>query len=608
MPKLESPDRRFARVAVFLLLLTLSCLPTLRARDAFVVLSGGDSPFGNNYSQYLQAKALATYFEANYPPNSVWVFFGAGNIEGQKPIFGDVRHQTKQNGIIVDAWLPGSLPHNLPARRDIILRAFSEQILPTVADGGTVYLFVGDHGSRSRGRPAESLIDLWSMERDTTSDHGWRSNEDESLGVAELRRTLFKGIGKGHVVFCMTQCHSGGFHYLAIPHELSPNPKWFTTVPAWAAFKNQPSFPLAAGFTATDEMSLASGCDPDPDPANWAGYERYIPESLLGQNLLTHESTGHGLRSFADAHAAAMLSDHTIDKPYSTSEQYLERWANLIETRLFKESNLAPMVKKSVANYKRTVGGTAPKLSDPAFQERQTQFGRFLNNLSQSDPALKDLLFTGTRQDLQSAIDPPQPTQPPPGRRRGGGGSSAESRKLWAETVRPAWKKAITANQITNISAAALEFEKYLLTQEDKGRNYLSGGGAALQEEVFWRSGYSDPQTVNLAKAEAVAQWGANRRAKILDWAKTANDPTVRTAAERIAQIRARRRANPAPDNSPAIFPPPIDTQTAAERALFYRRVLAAWEFLLALDERPALARIKELTDLERTPLPSPKS
>jgi hypothetical protein len=41
--------------------------------------------------------------------------------------------------------------------------------------------------------------------------------------------------------------------------------------------------------------------------------------------------------------------------------------------------------------------------------------------------------------------------------------------------------------------------------------------------------------------------------------------------------------------------------------ALFYRRVLAAWEFLLAVNDRPALARIRELTELERTPLPLAK-
>ena len=48
----------------------------------------------------------------------------------------------------------------------------------------------------------------------------------------------------------------------------------------------------------------------------------------------------------------------------------------------------------------------------------------------------------------------------------------------------------------------------------------------------------------------------------------------------------------------------PLSRKTAAERVLFYRRTLAAWAFLLAVDERPALVRIAELTALERTALP----
>jgi hypothetical protein len=47
-----------------------------------------------------------------------------------------------------------------------------------------------------------------------------------------------------------------------------------------------------------------------------------------------------------------------------------------------------------------------------------------------------------------------------------------------------------------------------------------------------------------------------------------------------------------------------ISREIAAERVLFYRRVLAAWEFLITMNERPALARLRELMELERTPMP----
>jgi len=603
------------RQAALLLVLAACWVQNLCARDAFVLLSGGDSPFENNYSQYLQARAVAAWFERNYPPDSVWVFFGAGNVEGEPPVFGDVRRKVQRDGLTLDSWMAGPLRRNRAAKREVILRAFREEILPAVADGGTLYLFVGDHGERPRGDRGESRINLWTLERDPQSERGWRSNDHETLGVAELRRTLVQGLGKGRVVFCMTQCHAGGFHYLAVPRTMTPNPKWFTTVPDWAAAKEQSTFARAAGFAACDEFSPAAGCDPAPTTDEWAGYERFIPEKLFGIDLFTLERTGEGLPSFAEAHVAATLVDRTLDNPYSTSEQYLERWANLIETRLTKELTLTSKAKKCVAAYQRTVDGATPTVSDRAFRERQVLFQRFIEKLIEQNPEVKDLLLTGTRKELEQAIDPEsteedqeqqrQPTaqQQRQGRRRGGG-ASPEMRKLWNETVRPAWSAAVDANQVPKVVGAASDFEKYLLGQEAKGRDHFFARRGSLQEEIFWRSGYSDPKTLDPEKAEAVVRWGIERRSKILAWAKAENDEAVREAGEKLSQMRPQRRSNPATTNPSPASPEPVSQETAAERALFYRRVLAAWEFLLAVNERPALTRLRELTELERTPLP----
>jgi hypothetical protein len=609
------------RTNAFILMLAACCATTLRARDAFVLISGGDSPFENNYSQYLQARAVATWFERSYPRDSVWVFFGAGNVEGEPPVFGDVRREVQRGGLTLDSWIAGALRHNRPAKREVILRAFRDEILPTVADGGTLFLFVGDHGARPRGERGESIINLWGLDRDPQNERGWRSNDNETLGVAELRHTLAKGLGKGRVVFCMTQCHAGGFHYLSIPRSVSPNPRWFTVVPDWAASRDQPVFPRTAGFTATDEFSAAAGCDPAPSADDWAGYERFVPEKLFGTDLFTLERTAEGLPSFAEAHAAATMVDRTIDNPYSTSEQYLERWANLIETRLVKEPNLTSKVKKSVAAFHRAVDGAAPKSSDRAFRERQALFRRFIERLIEQNPAVKDLLLTGTRKELEKAIDPEnseqvqnreqrrQPTAQRQGQgRRRGGGASPEMRKLWEETVRPAWSEAVKTGQVNDVLGAASEFEKFLLGQEAGGRNFFFGRRGSLQEEIFWHSGYSDPKTVDLAKAEAVARWGVERRERILTWARSGGDEVVRDAAEKLSQTRSRRRFNTAPAERSSALMEPVSRETAAERTLFYRRVLAAWEFLLAVNERPALTRLRELTELERTPLPRPKS
>lgn len=604
------------------LLLAASCgAYTSFARDAFVMLSGGDSPFENNYSQYLQARAVLNFYERNYPSNSVWVFFGAGNVEGQKPVFADVRHEIERYGGLIDTWVPGSLHRNRPAKREVILRAFKEEILPAVADGGTLFLFVGDHGSRRRGGDrSESIISLWSMERAPGSEHGWKSKTDEVLGVSELRTVIGQGIGKGRVVFCMTQCHSGGFHYLSVPREVSPDTNWFTgTLPDWARPKEEPVLKRAAGFAATDERSMASGCDPSPDPLSWAGYERFLPEFWLGVDLFTLKQKGKRMRSFAEAHAPATLVDQTIDKPCSTSEQYLERWASLIETHLSKETNLTAQVQKQLAAYERTADGALSNNPNRLFRDKQKQFMGFVQKLGQQNTEARELVLNGTRKQLEEAAGSrgharrgarPTEAENPPPKRRAREAKAAEIHKLWTDTVLPAWRATVDANMIPGLSGHALEFEKHLLNREILGKDFFSDDEEQLDEEIFWFSGYADPQSVKPSRAETIAVWGAERNDTILLWARGSNDGSLRSAAQKILNSDLERWPNgdkfdpriPAPAAPPAR----LTKKIAAERALFYRRVLAAWEFLLAMDDRPALARLNELMELERTPFPTP--
>jgi hypothetical protein len=566
------------------------------ARNAYVLLSGGGTPISNNYSQYLQARAMAAFFEREFPPESTWVFFGIGNREGEPPILADARRELKRDGLIVESWLPGPLKHNRPATRESFLRALREEILPTVRGGGTLYLFVGDHGELAGSDDKrESAITMWQLKRSTRRRSvGWTSDDDEILGVAELRQVLAEGLGEGRVVFGMTQCHGGGFHELGVARDMSPPREWFSGAPpAWAAV-NAPGLRLrVAGFTATDEASTAAGCDADPDPELWAGYERFLPESLVGFDLMTGAAKGRPARSLAEAHEAATLIDRTIDKPRSSSEHYLEAWARLIETKLASAPQLTSATRTAVAAFEQAVDRGRVSVTDDALSARQAQFERFTRQLVEQAPASKDLLLTGTRQQLEAAIR---------GRGdRGGGrgnrrGTMAELRRVWTETLRPAWKAAVLGGNVRGLSGAALEFEKKLLKIEDGGRDFLlprGGDDTPLMEEIYWSSGYAHPATLDLAKAEAVARWGAERRPRIIAWAKNGTNPHLRAAAEKIGP-------GPAFVEEPAR---PLSRKTAAERVLFYRRVLAAWQFLVAMRAETALTELRTLIELEHTPL-----
>ncbi len=446
----------------------------VQARDAYVLLSGGGTPLSNHYSQYLQARALADFFGRELPPERTWIFFGIGNRADAPPLLADVHRETKSDGRLVQSWEPGALPRNRAATKENFLRALRDEILPTVRGGGTLYLFVGDHGELAgKGDARESAITLWQLRRGRRGS--WSTDAAEILGVAELRRVLAAGLGAGRVVFAMTQCHSGGFHELGVAREMTPPRVWFTAVPAWAAGRPANVSLRIAGFTATDQASVAAGCDPDPDPERWLGYERFLPEALLGRDLMTGETKGRSSPSFAAAHEAATLVDRTIDKPRATSEHYLEAWAKLIETRLAGTLVVTPAVQTAVANFQQAVDTGKISATDPALRERAAQLARFTRQLADDLPAEKNLLLAGTRTQLDTASRGR-------GERTGGGapgrggrrGALVELRRTWTETLRPAWKAAVASGQTAGVlPAAALELERALLKLEDDGRDFF---------------------------------------------------------------------------------------------------------------------------------------
>lgn len=582
--------RRFA-----ILVLAVASAVLAPARDVYVLLSGGGTPLTNNYSQYLQAKGMAAHLQRTYPADSVWVFFGVGNREGEPALLADVRKQVKEDGYIRESWLPGPLKNNRPARKADFLKALREEVLPAVHGGGTLHLFIGDHGSLARQEPKESVVTMWQLE--PNDKNGWRTNPQEELSVTDLRKALDAGLGEGRVVFCMTQCHSGGFHFLGLQRELWPEESWFSEpVAKWRQLTMPMPPPPAAGFTAVDEASLAAGCDPDPDPDRWAGYERYIPEALLGIGLFDGKRVGPGLPSYAAAHDAAVLVDQTIDKPRSTSEQYLEQWAGLIE-KLAGEPALKPEVKARVAAYQQAVEAGLAENADPAFVARRAQFTRFITRMTEQNQGAAKMITAGGRADLEKAMGPAASRE---GRPRPPATGPNERSKLWKEIVRPAWKAAVEAKQVKDLKGAAHSFELRLLEADEKGRELMFARGwqNPILNDIYWSSGYANPAKLNKKTAEAVSKWGAQRRTKIGDWARASKDPKVAEAAAKLF---------PPPRAGAPAMPPPrtLSAKIAAERTLFYRRTLAAWDFLLAVNHTAALEELQRLIELENTPMPS---
>jgi hypothetical protein len=389
----------------------------------------------------------------------------------------------------------------------------------------------------------------------------------------------------------MTQCFSGGFHDLGVPKVIEPNPDWFRAVPEWAFPRNAPPLPAVAGFTSVDENSLAAGCDPDPGPDRWVGYERFVPEALLGIDLFDGRKAGAAQPSYAAAHEAAVMVDQTIDKPRSSSEQYLERWALLIE-KLAAEPMLTPAGRKQVETYQQAVNGGLAVATDSEFAAKRALFTRFLARMCEQNRPAANLLQRGTYSDLERAIAAKtraQPTVNPP------------RTKLWKDVLRPAWKRAVEAGQVKELTGEALTFERFLLAQEDKGRDVMfkTSWQDPMLNDMYWKSGYAFPSKLDAKKAEAVTRWGAERHGRIMEWARTTTNRAVQDAAGKLAT----EWLGPSSDEfGPART---LTRETAAERTLFYRRVLAAWAFLINMKERTALSQLHQYIELERTPLPA---
>lgn len=583
--------------------------------DAFVLISGGGTPLSNNYSQYLQARGVNDGLRARYPGAAVWTFFGAGNRPDRATVFGDTRRLLKEDGLLVESWLPGVLEGNRPATRAEIFAALRNEILPRVAHGGTLYLIVGDHGELSRGAVKESQITLWQMAQ-TAGAKGtgsWRTDAKEVLTVTELRAALAAGLGAGRVVFYFTCCHSGGFHHLDVPRSVPANPAWFTGLqPVECADWSAHVAPTRmTGFTATTEDSLAAGCVPDPDPEKWLGQERHFPEALFGVDLMTGAKKGAALPSFAAAHEAAVLVNRTIDKPSSTAEMWLERYATLIETVVKDSPALTPKARAAVERYGRIVEGETTGVSDAKWVATERRYARFVEALAEQNFASAVLLSGGTRAELEAAIGTK------PGNAGGGGGrrrgAPDETKKLWTETIRPAWKAALKAGTVTGVPKDARAFELHLISLEEKNpsRIFLPGDRDAVRNELFWQSSSAIPATADATKAAVLGRWEAGRRAAVLAWARTATDEKVKAAAAKWAgPVRATPAAATTSTAPRAAIPGLVqgERKEALQRVLFYRRVLGAWAFLIAVDERGALERLAALQALEETPLPVVKS
>ncbi len=303
----------------------------IASTNQVLVLSGGNAPFGNHYSQYLQTKLLTDQLRTRLGESQVDVLFGAGNSQNSSSLFPDVHKDLLlSNGETQDHLFPGVIRNNKMAVKENVFEWFGHH----QTRNDNLFLFVTDHGMPYEVPEGEEemydriCINLWAM---NTQDLSLSDFKDLCLTVQELDQEL-QNTNANKKIFAMTQCYSGGFHEMSVKQDREGY---------WSANPN------VCGFSAITEDETASGCTSNVDGPNYKGYERYLAEALTGVDVVSGKKIGNPAKTLRDAHYAASKIDDTKDIPLSTSEYYLRRWSWAISD---DKKTFQPRTKVMTAN------------------------------------------------------------------------------------------------------------------------------------------------------------------------------------------------------------------------------------------------------------------
>lgn len=514
-----------------------------------VVLSGGGSPPGNHYSQYLQTKTLADHLRVSLPGTEV--FFAAGNRPDAPVTLADVHRVVTDGAASRHVMLAGVIAGNRPATKREFLTAMTTELPRTTRPDQPLVLLVSDHGmpnltANGQFDPtfANNCIDMWAVAQNgsTLQQLAWA---ERCLSRVELQRLLLGSSRASKNVFVMSQCYSGGFHRMSV--ELDAN--------------GVRANPRICGFTAITEDTTASGCTPNVDGPGYKGYERYMTQQITGRDVVTGQVLRPPRRSVRDAHEAASLEDLTVDIPLSTSEYFLEKWAQLLARPSTAE-------RRETQEFTQAFADRSPG-TDARFERQRRYVEATELVVARALPTQAALVRTGSPEQFRQALAANVARQ------------SELERRLEAlgprygqllQVLLPAWEAEVVQGRSPVLSDGERRFEAALLTWEKKG---------SLEGTLIVNLALMTPR--DPAMAAAFSTFEGERVARRLEWAEQHANPALREAAQGLRRLEQEslRLQNDA-----------FALQVAhglTRRVLIYRSALAAWRLLEKKQLRPAL-------------------
>lgn len=279
------------------------------------ILSGGGSPSSNHYSQYLQALRLNDFFR-NQPNTEVDLFFGSG-LTPQSPSSSPPDVVRQETPDAPSTLIKGTLEGNQPATYEAVQNYFKKIVATKPWQPTDQFLLViADHGGPNDFDPTDIEMDGEDVKQsyDNNCISLWSPGitaypEQKCLSVEELKDWLQQSVPTTVPTrFVMSQCYSGGFHFLGYTLDEKGFPKKSGNV---------------CGFTAITEDTTAAGCTSFVDSFRYDGYERRIAEAITGVSILTGQRIKEPAGQLKDAHEEAFLKDNTKDIPLRTSEAFV---------------------------------------------------------------------------------------------------------------------------------------------------------------------------------------------------------------------------------------------------------------------------------------------
>jgi hypothetical protein len=543
-----------------------------------LVLSGGDNPGLNHYSQYLQTKTLYEFLVNQYGKNRVSLYFGAGNNELHQPIPLDVHKKinTKQEKYDkTDHMLTGIIPNNQSAAKGPVSAYFLSPQIRSLKPEDNLFLFVSDHGmpydffeDKSANPYNNNCIDLWHYKKPFINNFTHENNFNKACLSKNELSSLLEQVPTGHVVFAMSQCYSGGFHQLSVKLKNgypSANPK-------------------ICGFTAATPDHYASGCTADADGATYQGYERSFTEAYTGIGILSRQKLKDPAKDILTAHQQAILDDMTVDVPISTSNYYLLLWADY-----FMKDQFA----SRIVNFKQQA--IQKKFNN--YQDKlQSINNRDLNqfvDLSKANERKIISLFPAAKEfaRLSIALQTKKITELEQQIKEQGDELELTwdgMMNLYSNVINAQWRESLEQHQITSLNSKNYQFEQEFYQAIVKEGLYKHPYQLDMYYLQYLSAKNNDKDLVDYQK---------NRLQIMKQWAMEEHNPTLVNAIDYYQSLNKKQQ------ELQDLIAEKEKKKQLLKRILTYNKIIAAWVTLIEINDQIALDELQGLLDCEHLKL-----